>query len=423
LLAIKPTCGIKAYLTDLYSNSRGDIIKIDNIHLCYSLNVFPSIKDVEERLSVIKSKFIKIRQELGLDNSTPFALGLWSDALFVEQMKDQKNLKLVEQFLSDNNFYTYTVNAFPYGVFHNTVVKDKVYQPDWTTSIRKDFTCNAADFLAKLLPDEIVGSISTLPGGYKKHFLKSKISEVNRTIANNLLAVATHLEEIDKRYGKEIILSIEMEPDCLWESPEEFIQFYNEYLKEDNAAQKYIGVCYDTCHQELLSGQTASGIKKLISEGIRIGKIQLSAALKTKKATLSDFLELKQFEDPIYLHQTRLKNYDNKIVNTFDDIPSSKRSEIEQYKKIMTNEEIDNSFFVTHFHIPIFVDKILKRSSAAKLELLDILKIIKNDSKISQNLEIETYTYNVLPKCFSDKSIEDNIIDEYKWILNLWHSM
>ena len=399
------------------------LMKLDNIHLCYSLNVFPSIEDVEERLSVIKTKFIKIRAELGLDGSTPFALGLWSDGVFVEQMKDQKNLQLVQDFLSDNNFYTYTVNAFPYGVFHNTVVKDKVYQPDWTTSTRKDFSCSAADFLAKLLPDGIVGSISTLPGGYKKHFLKSNINEVNSTIANNLIAVANHLEEIDKKYGKEIILSIEMEPDCLWESPEEFIQFFNKYLKENNAAQKYIGVCYDTCHQELLSGQAASGIKKLISAGIRIGKIQLSAALKTEKATFSDFQELKQFEDPIYLHQTRLKNHKNIVIEKFDDLPSSKKSEIEEYKKIESNEEIDNSFFVTHFHVPIFVDKIFKRSSAAKLELLEILKMVKNDSKISQNLEIETYTYSVLPKCFSEKSIEDNIVDEYKWILKLWHSM
>ena len=99
-----------------------------------------------------------------------------------------------------------------------------------------------------------------------------------------------------------------------------FIQFFNKYLKENRAAKKYIGVCYDTCHQELLSGQAASGIKKLSSAGIRIGKIQLSATLKTKKATLSDFLELKQFEDPIYLHQTRLKNYENIIVEKFDEM-------------------------------------------------------------------------------------------------------
>ena len=51
----------------------------------------------------------------------------------------------LKKFLADNNMYLYTVNAFPYGAFKNTVVKEQVYEPDWRSEERTHYTINVAD--------------------------------------------------------------------------------------------------------------------------------------------------------------------------------------------------------------------------------------------------------------------------------------
>ena len=54
----------------------------------------------------------------------------------------------LKKFLGDNNMYLYTVNAFPYGAFKGTVVKEQVYEPDWRSEERTRYTINVADVLA-----------------------------------------------------------------------------------------------------------------------------------------------------------------------------------------------------------------------------------------------------------------------------------
>ena len=70
-------------------------------------------------------------------------------------------------FLRHNDLYVFTINAFPYGSFHGTRVKEQVYEPDWREEERLHFTNRCADILAALLPDGHEGSISTVPGAFK----------------------------------------------------------------------------------------------------------------------------------------------------------------------------------------------------------------------------------------------------------------
>ena len=47
-----------------------------------------------------------------------------------------------------------TLNGFPYRSFHAPVVKYAVYQPDWLSRERLDYTVNLARVLAGLLPPD-----------------------------------------------------------------------------------------------------------------------------------------------------------------------------------------------------------------------------------------------------------------------------
>jgi sugar phosphate isomerase/epimerase len=384
-------------------------MKLADSHLCYSLNVFPAEHDVQTRIGHIGDKFNYIRKLLDLGKDVPFALGFWADAVFVEQMADTKNFEIVKKLLEDNNFYVFTINAFPYGQFHSTRVKEKVYQPDWTTEKRTTFTCNAADFLAKLLPENTPGSISTLPGGYKSSLCNSTGQDNYKRIAENLLKVAEHLAILDKEFGTEIVLGIEMEPDCLWESPAEFIKFYQQFLAKEAVAKKYIGVCYDTAHQELTGSSPGSGLEMLLQHEIKIAKIQLSTALKTENTTSSDFDSLQPFADEVYLHQTRLLNSNGKIIEKFSDIPGK-----------ISDTATNGGHLVSHFHLPLFCSNLPGDISVANKELLAVLKQLQISPEICRNIEIETYTYSVLPELINHREIEENIAKEYKWVLDLW---
>ena len=366
-------------------------------HLCYSMNDFPE-KDWLSEDSVIRQKVLALRREVTGSDSAKFAIGLWFDANTACEFRKKRNLNKLKEWLSDNNLYVFTFNAFPYGVFHGKPVKKKVYLPDWTTDERLEYTCMISDILAELLPHGITGSISTLPGGYKT-CIKSekKIAK----IADNLLAAGKHLNQIQMKTGKKIILGIEPEPDCLWESSSEFISFYSKFLFARNRENKNIGICYDTCHQEVIMSKPGQGMWDLIENGIPIAKIQMSAALKAP--TVQSKKALAKFADEVYLHQTRVIEKDGSIAR-YADLPEAM-------------DKADRSRpWLVHFHIPVFSGKLSGGLLTAKKELEEVLHIIKSNPGVCENFEIETYTFSVLPENMRKDGVLKTIKKEYDYI-------
>ena len=304
-------------------------MRMNDRHLCYSLNVYPGNSWIE-KLECIKEKLLIIRRGVGAKEE--FAIGLWLDHLSVNYLKQKENLRSFQRYLRENHYYVFTINAFPYGEFHAKRVKEQVYLPDWTSQNRVSYTLDIAEILAEILPEGVSGSISTVPGSYKS-FIQEKAQE--EEIAKNLLKVAKHLQSIEKSTGKRIELAIEMEPDCLWESPQEFALFYQEYIEKEDFF-KYIGVCYDTCHQELTGNLPGQGIEILQNDQIPISKIQLSACIKAP-CKLQQGLNI--FQDDVYLHQTRTFQGD-KLIDSFQDLPQA-------MEKADRNED-----WKIHYHVP-----------------------------------------------------------------------
>ncbi len=361
------------------------------------MNVF-SEKDWLGEDSVIRKKVLALRREVMGSDSADFAIGLWFDAATACEFRKSENLDNLKQWLSDNNLYVFTFNAFPYGDFHGRPVKKEVYLPDWTSDERLEYTCMVADILSELLPSGITGSISTLPGGYKDSI---KSGTQIAKIAGNLLSAADYLWKIYLRTGKKIILGIEPEPDCLWENIPEFISFYNKFLFSRTRENKNIGMCYDTCHQEVLFSQPGQGMRDLIENGIPIAKIQMSAALKAPSVRSKKALA--KFADNVYLHQVRVAEK-NGSISRYADLPEAM-------------EEADrNSPWLVHFHIPVFSGKLSGGLVTAKEELEAVFEIIREGSVPCDNFEIETYTFSVLPENMRKAGVLKTIKKEYEWV-------
>src|SRR6266576_646653 len=65
------------------------------------------------------------------------------------------------------------LKAFPYGPFKNQIVKEQVYEPDWRSEERTQYTINVAEILADVVPASIQPSIQSAPAprrrGSRRH--------------------------------------------------------------------------------------------------------------------------------------------------------------------------------------------------------------------------------------------------------------
>jgi hypothetical protein len=127
--------------------------------------------------------------------------------------------------------------------------------------------------------------------------------------------------------------------------------------------------------------------------GIRVGKAQLSSALIVPAEAHE---QLRAFADPIYLHQVSERG----SKRTWPDLPEALADD-------GSGEE-----WRVHFHVPIFVERYgALRSTQEHLE-----RCIRRVR--TSHLEIETYTWDVLPPDLKASSV-DSIAREYEWVLDV----
>src|SRR5690606_27427074 len=153
------------------------------------------------------------------------------------------------------------------------------------------------DILRALLPGGIDGGISTSPLSYKYWHSEEEVGEVRRISTLHMIEVAVKLYQIRQEEGRVLHLDIEPEPDGLLENTEDVIDFYQNWLiplgkkifiKEFNLSEEaaesalkdHIRICYDVCHFAVVYERPQEIFSAFKAEGIKVGKIQLSAALK-----------------------------------------------------------------------------------------------------------------------------------------------
>jgi hypothetical protein len=391
---------------------------IDNTyHLSYCTNIHPG-QDWKNTFESLKQHVPTIKA--AVSNSNAFGLGLRLSNTASEELAMGNHMEQFKDWLQENDVYVFTMNGFPYGNFHNEHVKDNVHAPDWTTENRLTYTFRLFDQLAVLLPEGQSGGVSTSPITYK-HWYKTDDDKKSAFVkgAEQMVHVAKHLYYIEKSTGKYLHLDIEPEPDGLLENSDEVLAFYSDYLVpmgmkmlqeslRKNASEieelikRYLTVCYDICHFSLAYEEPEDTFAKFKKANIKTGKIQVSAALKILFNGTNDnavWELLSQFNEPTYLHQVTENRGDEVI--TYNDLPV-----------ILENKGIFKELRA-HFHVPIFLKEFGALSSTQD-HILKTLEFLKKQS-ITEHLEIETYTWDVLPTDLKE-DLTQSIIREINWL-------
>jgi len=330
------------------------------------------------------------------------AAGLWLGALVIEELtsEPQKIVRLSET-LQKHNLPCYSLNAFPFGDFHSERVKKNVYFPNWAEPARLEYTKKCAQVLAQLLPTETEGSISTLPLGFKN---TAEDSTVTQNSFNPFLDLAESLRQLFEKTGKTIRIAIEPEPLCILETTEETIAFFRQlYAKAEEqglleTVKTYIGVNYDVCHQAVEFEDVTESIRSLEANGIRINKVHITCALQLDRPAENGSAceELLHYVEPRYLHQTFAKTQDSKILHRIDLNKELIRNPDEEFLHAET--------WRIHFHVPVNAERIgaLKTTRPVLREALQTVAALV----YAPHLEVETYTWNVLPNAASLDVVE-----------------
>jgi hypothetical protein len=174
--------------------------------------------------------------------------------------------------------------------------------------------------------------------------------------------------------------------------------------------RNYIRVCYDTCHFAVEYEDPIETIRAFNEAGIKIGKTQLSAALKVPlnqpEVTRRQIAKrLSKFDEPVYLHQVVERRSEDGY-RQYRDLP-------EALQHIHKPEAVE---WRVHFHVPLFADRFdFMRST--RDDIVSSLKILLKETDC-RHFEIETYTWEVLPdklKMDMTSSIEKECI----WVLEV----
>ena len=362
---------------------------LSDLPLSYCTNVHPgqSLAEVERGLDAYT---VPVRQRFGED----LAAGLWLSATVVDELLAKSDrLGRFSERLAERELTCHTLNAFPYGDFHDERVKEQVYLPDWANPARLEYTDRCAEVLTGLISEGSQGSISTVPLGFKRlsqpdGFLDEAISQ--------LLELAQRLERREDRTGRKIRLAIEPEPLCLLETTGETVAFFESLFTVAaergllETAREYLGVCYDVCHQAVEFEDVADSIRTLAAAGVRINKVHITCAidLVDPATNLAGRELLADYVEPRYLHQVTAQSGDGTLLQAIDLDETLARQPPDDW--------LAAPRWRVHFHIPVDAEA-LGPLGTTRAELVQALEAVAGDLDYEPHLEVETYTWDVLP--------------------------
>ncbi len=376
-------------------------------HLAYCTNVHAAEQWADARRALEEHALaVKARVAPG---AQPFGLGLWLSADAARTLAEPGAREEFRAWLEKNHCYVFTLNGFPYGRFHGARVKENVYRPDWTDPARLDHTTRLFDLLAELLPrDGSLGTVSTLPGTFKGFGLDSSAPE---QMFRHLAECARRLDRLRDRHGRDFALGLEPEPLGWFENTAETVAFFREFFarpETPKCAREVIGVTYDACHFAVEYEDATTSLATLRDAGLRLVKIHLSSALKLAP-TDAALTALRRFDEPVYLHQVIVRLADGTL-GRMADLPEA-LAWAEKLSAAARGEE-----WRVHFHVPLHAAPEPPLADTRD-QLAGVFDFLARDPAACTHLEMETYTWAVLPEALRAARVEDQLAAEYAWTL------
>ncbi len=385
-------------------------------HLTYSTLVHPA-DNWEQLYHSLTTYLPKVKARIAGNKAFGVCIRLSASSAETLANSPAERAKL-KKFLDDNDMYIYTANAFVYGHFKGDKVKEQVYEPDWRGEERTQYTINVANVLADVCPAGIAPSIQSAPLGFKPRVTGD---DVIASYTDHVLRVVAHLIALEvkdrphraagARAGAVLLSRNHRRDDRLFpRSP---------LFRRRGRKARQACACADLrgersaappCRHRLRHLPSGGRIReylgvlqKLIDGGVPIFKFQEAAALHIPEVTQDVVNTLKRYAKTIYLTQT-IQKMDGKLTK-FLNVDDA----IAAFEKEPGPRE-----WRTHIHVPVFLDD-LGQFRTTRFAIEDGLRFHKQ-KPLSRHLEVETYTWDVLPDNLKKGDIVDNVCRELEWV-------
>ncbi|MFD6067913.1 metabolite traffic protein EboE [Amycolatopsis lurida] len=328
--------------------------------ISYCTNVHPA-EDVDGIVAQLERYALPVRERLGADR---LGVGLWLSAPVARGLaEDAGARRRFRAELDARGLSVYTLNAFPYGGFHDDVVKHAVYRPEWTNPDRVAYTIDCVNVLSELLAEDAsYGSISTLPLAWREPWSEHDDRRAAEAFGEVVRAIG----------DRPIKLAVEPEPGCVLDTVADALAWLSGRVDPE-----HVGLCLDTCHLAVSFADPAETLAAIAKSDVDIVKVQASAALHVEDPAEAREA-LAAFAEPRYLHQVR--EFSGGVVRKADDLPEA-----------WTDLPGEGPWRV-HFHMP------LHQAPAAPLSTTtEVLRTVAAGLPGEPHIEVETYTWSVLP--------------------------
>lgn len=319
----------------------------------------------------------------------PMGAGMWLPAPLAQELRhDPRARTELRRALARNGLFALTLNAFPYGGFHDARVKERVFAPAWNDPARVAYTLDCAHVLAEMLPLGVVGSISTVPIGHAATLDASARADA----LTHLRATADALLDLERISGRRIVLALEPEPFCVLQTIDDAIEWIERLLPHrDDPLRAVLGVCLDACHEAVAGRDATASFRRLTERGVTLGKIQVTAALEVESpgGNAAGLERLRGFVEPRYFHQTCVFARDGSL-RAFADLDAF-------FAAWDAGDVARDALRVrSHFHVPVFAAP-RGGLTTTRREAEALLSAVAQAS-MPVTLEVETYTFDVVPQ-------------------------
>lgn len=363
----------------------------------YCMNVHPG-EDLKSVRAALEQVAVPLRDALAKE--VTFALGLRLGVEAARELREQRVAQAFIALLRHHRLTTFGINGFPYGAFHGARVKTAAYAPDWTDARRLDYTRDLFFALARMPTVPMEGgahcpNVTTVPLAYNRG------QGIPDEIFRNLCSMALTLRKLEGFTGVRMRLALEPEPDCLLESAQDTIDFFERlWLHPDwnPLYRDFIGVCFDTCHFAMNYEEPLNALRSIVSANIPVARVQVSAALEfTEEATREELLA---FNDGTYLHQVRRRE-ENAALKCFPDLTPDSLPEILGRRGRI------------HCHVPLAWEGIGRLGSTRHTLTPAFWRYVRAGG---WPIEIETYTYPELPSAFHGHTLSEMLLQDFRWV-------
>ncbi len=303
--------------------------------------------------------------------------------------------------------------------------KEQIHDPDWRTEERVGFMFGATNLLADIADGEGTELGITTNAFSHRNWLDVDFPGNWAALTLNLVRVVQHVATIHERTGITIHIDLEAEPGSVLRDTDDIVRFYQQWLLTRGAAMlsdrmhltegtaadvllRHVRLALDTAHAAVVWDDAAASLDRFADVGIRIGRLQVSAALEADipagARERSELLTHLQAIGSDRLLQQVVAAREGVIVARYDDLPEA----------IVAIDGSAGETWRIHTHAPVLADRYGGWKSTRSATADWLRKIAARGTEVGM-IELRSATWDVVPA--DDRGpVEEMVAREAAWV-------